>query len=632
MPFQLQDLFHANQSLASLDQPCGISELDKIIKNLPIDRAPGPDGFNGMFVKKCWPIICQDYYRLAAEFYFGTLDLDPLNHSFIILVPKKSMAEVLINGVPGKNFHCKRGVRQGAELLQVIINRAYTMGLLPKPFPSDFDLNFPIVQYADDTLPYLKASGKELFTLKALLQTFQLGTSLKVNFNKSCLIPINVDEGKAQNLAAVFGCQLGSLPFTYLGLPLGTIKPKVIDFAPLVDRTERRLTSNAYFLSYGVRLTLVNSVFSSLPTYYMCTLMLPKTVIDSIDRARRHCLWRGSEVNSNKKSLAAWHKVCKPKRKGGLGVLNLSIQNQALLIKFLDKFSKKNDLPWVNLVWSSYYGNYVPHLTNLKGTFWWRDICKLMDVFRGIARCHLKSGNTCSIWYYVWADQPPLFHTMSRLCSFAQNQNASVSDFLSIEAEENCTLPLSVQAFQEFQELTSSLVDIELVNENDAWSYIWGNMKYSSQKFYALNFRAIKPPVHFLWLWKCNAVSNVKVFGWLLMMNRFNTKFMLDYKNCAPPDCDLSCVLCQSVAIEDPMHLIFLCPFAQNCWSLLGITWDTTLPLEGMFIRAKLDYQGSCFIEKFLYAAWHIWKQRNGFIFEQKIPSFITWRQKIPNW
>ncbi len=76
-----------------MDQPFGISELDKIVKNLPIDRAPGPDGFNGLFVKKCWPIICQDYYKLAAEFYSGTLDLDPLNHSFIILVPKKPIRE-----------------------------------------------------------------------------------------------------------------------------------------------------------------------------------------------------------------------------------------------------------------------------------------------------------------------------------------------------------------------------------------------------------------------------------------------------------------------------------------------------------------------------------------------------------
>lgn len=136
-------------------------------------------------------------------------------------------------------------------------------------------------------------------------------------------------------------------------------------------------------------------------------------------------------------------------------------------------------------------------------------------------------------------------------------------------------------------------MDVELVNKNDVWSYIWGNMKYSSQKFYALNFRAVKPTVHYLWLWKCKAVSKMKVFGWLLLMNRLNTKFMLDHKNCAPPNYGLSCVLCQSTAVEDLIHLFFLCPFAQNCWNLLGIAWDTTLSFEGMFIRAKLDYQGS---------------------------------------
>lgn len=142
--------------------------------------------------------------------------------------------------------------------------------------------------------------------------------------------------------------------------------------------------------------------------------------------------------------MAAWDKVCKAKCKGGLGVLNLSIQNQALLIKFLDKFYNKKNLPWVNLVWTSYYGNTIPHLSNLKGSFWWRDICKLMDVFRGLARCHLKSGNTGSFWYDVWTDQSPLFYSMPRLCSFAQDHNVSVSDFLSIEAEGNFTLPLSI--------------------------------------------------------------------------------------------------------------------------------------------------------------------------------------------
>ena len=55
---------------------------------MPLDRAPGPDGFNGMFLKKCWPIIKQDFYRLAKDFHKGTLKLENINGSFITLVPK----------------------------------------------------------------------------------------------------------------------------------------------------------------------------------------------------------------------------------------------------------------------------------------------------------------------------------------------------------------------------------------------------------------------------------------------------------------------------------------------------------------------------------------------------------------
>lgn len=130
----------------------------------------------------------------------------------------------------------------------------------------DFEDNYPIVQYADDTLVILPACARQLHCLKGLLHTFALSTGLKVNYHKSSIIPINVPEEKVPLLAGVFGCQVGSMPFTYLGLPLDTTRPTVQDFSPLVDRVERRLTSSASFLSYGGGLTLINSFFSHLPT------------------------------------------------------------------------------------------------------------------------------------------------------------------------------------------------------------------------------------------------------------------------------------------------------------------------------------------------------------------------------
>jgi hypothetical protein len=55
----------------------------------------------------------------------------------------------------------------------------------------------------------------------------------------------------------------------------------------------------------------------------MSTYLLPKTVIKQIDKFRKYCLWRGSDVNNKKPPKAAWKLVCDTKENGGLGVLNL---------------------------------------------------------------------------------------------------------------------------------------------------------------------------------------------------------------------------------------------------------------------------------------------------------------------
>jgi hypothetical protein len=55
---------------------------------------------------------------------------------------------------------------------------------------------------------------------------------------------------------------------------------------------------------------------------------------------------------------------------GGLGVADFQKKNAALLIKFLDKCYNKSNVPWVELIWSEYYLDYVPHAENLKRSFW----------------------------------------------------------------------------------------------------------------------------------------------------------------------------------------------------------------------------------------------------------------------
>jgi hypothetical protein len=93
-----------------------------------------------------------------------------------------------------------------------------------------------------------------------------MATSLKVNFSKSFIVPINVLEEKVEVMVGTLGCQVGSMPFTYLGLPMGTTKLTMQEFLPLLSRVERRLMGITPFTSYAGRLTLNNAVLLALPT------------------------------------------------------------------------------------------------------------------------------------------------------------------------------------------------------------------------------------------------------------------------------------------------------------------------------------------------------------------------------
>ena len=97
------------------------------------------------------------------------------------------------------------------------------------------------------------------------------------------------------------------------------------NFWLLISKCERRLVTISSFLSHAGRLQMTNAVLSALPTYTMCTYLLPKTVIKQIDKYREHYLWRGSDINSKKQPKAAWKLVCNSKENGGLGVHDLQI-------------------------------------------------------------------------------------------------------------------------------------------------------------------------------------------------------------------------------------------------------------------------------------------------------------------
>lgn len=142
-----------------------------------------------------------------------------------------------------------------------------------------------------------------------------------------------------------------------------------------------------------------------------------------------------------------------PKKQGGLGVTNLSTHNDAMLLKYLHKFYTKADIPWVNLIWENYYSHEKLPGQQRRGSFWWRDVVKLLDTYKGIAFPTIADGSTVLFWHDLW-NGTILSQTNPQLFSFAKNANISYKEATDgTNLLHNFNIPLSTQAYEQLTSL-----------------------------------------------------------------------------------------------------------------------------------------------------------------------------------
>jgi len=246
--------------------------------------------------------------------------------------------------------------------------------------------NFPTSthqQFVDDTLLHGIPMVKEAKAYKQILDEFGEASGAEINQSKSMIFLFNTNSTIQRNLANILGFERKALPTKYFGIPLTDKAYKLSTWEGIINKLQERVKNWTYrSLNLARRLILTNFVLQEIPTFMMFIFPTPKGILQKIRTIQRDFLWQG--VKTRKKwALMAWEKVCKPKSKGGMGLQDLQVTNEAYGVKLWWCWVKETTTSWVKL-WKA---KYAPDISD-------QDIIR----FRGT-----KEGST--IWNLAWRNK-----------------------------------------------------------------------------------------------------------------------------------------------------------------------------------------------------------------------------------
>ncbi|KAK2393020.1 hypothetical protein QL285_055002 [Trifolium repens] len=570
---------------------------------------------------------------------------------------------VLVNGSPTEQIDICKGLKQGdplapflfvlvAEGFGALMKKAVDIGFFKGIQFSDSGINISHLQYADDTPLVGEACVENLWTMKAILKWFELISGLKVNFFKSKLIGINVDDCFLDSATSFLKCVVGQLPFIYLGLPVGANPRRLSTWNPVIEVVQKRLASwkNKY-VSLGGRVVLLNSVLSAIPIFYLSLFKMPVGVWKKLVRLQRRFLWGGA-AGASKINWVRWMDVCRHKKEGGLGVKDLRIMNISLLSKWKWRLLSEGQSIWKKVLQERCGGGErgVGWMSRLLppniASSWWNDLVSVgvvvgSDRLRDIFFRKLGNGGDTIFWHDTWVGVQPLKEVFPRLFLVSTQKECSVSEVgrwvtgrwvWDLKWRRN----LFVWEEERRDMLVNVLTPIQLSSSKDEWKshHVFGGI-FSVRSIYCYLTGIIIPPIslepdlvrNLSCLWKSFAPSKIIVFSWQLLLHRLPTLVNLARRGVGGGGVDAHCVLCP-MELEHEIHLFGGCAFASTLWSKVfsWIGWIDLVPRDPILIFGKFNVRrGNGKRLKGLSAIWHavvwaIWKTRNDLIFNEKVP------------
>ncbi|XP_039161281.1 uncharacterized protein LOC120289944 [Eucalyptus grandis] len=405
-------------------------EVTIAMQQLGAFKAPGPDGFHGIFYREHWPVVSKDIHQ-ALQLLFTTGHLDPaLNRTQITLIPKvpqpekleqyrpislcnflyKIISKVLTNRLKPilphiiaeeqSAFVGGRQIQDNILIVQEVLHRLRTSNKRKK-FQAVLKLD---MQKAYDRIEwdFLKAcltkmgfcdkwitwimqcvsTIMECQNLADILNQYCFASGQAINLNKSGIYfskgcPTDLRRNMASALRVPEIAKTGK----YLGIPSDWGHSKNDMFAWILARVNSKLSSwKEKLLSKAGKEILIKAVVQAIPQYAMSIYKIPISICKAIEKKVASFWWKSNEKNTAI-HWKKWDLLKTGKGEGGLGFKDLQTVNKALLAKQMWRIIQNPDSLLTRL-WKGLYYSQRDFWTAGKGSrpsWGWQSIIMARD-------------------------------------------------------------------------------------------------------------------------------------------------------------------------------------------------------------------------------------------------------------
>ncbi|XP_040248925.1 uncharacterized protein [Aegilops tauschii subsp. strangulata] len=620
-------------NLSHLDAPFDQDELLKAIKDSPSEKAPGPDGFIGLFYKVCWNTIKVDL--LAALNQLSALNANCwnlLNTAYIALIPKKDNALRPSDYRPISLTHSvakllgKMLATRLAPEMQHLISHSQSAFLKNRSIQDNFLYVQNLIRNLHRSkekaifikLDIAKAfdSVRWSYLLDALAQ-FGFGqrfrdlialslasTSSRVMLNGTPGPPFYHRRGLRQ------GDPLSPFLFLLAIEPLQSILSKASDaniLSPIALRSAKLRISlyaddAALFINpvkeEVASLLSILAIFgqiSGLHTNFSKSSAFPINcesdetayLLADFEGETRcfPCKYLGLPLGLRNPRRADFQALIdkiiarlarwkgKLLNKAGTSTLQVCSPKNCggLDIKNLDLFSRALRIRWLWFAWERSSRPSIGSNTPCSPTD--------HQLFNASTTVTLGNGATTSFWSNRWLNgsapkdiAPSLFPLAARKCATVA---AALTDGRWMKGLQRLNSP---DALHEFINLWGLIQHITLSNIEDSICWNWTtNGVYSAKTAYNAQFFGTIAEPALAKIWSMRMEAKVKFFAWLLTLNRLPTVDRLRARGGTQA---ATCVLCDQQP-ETALHLTTHCSYSKEVWHLLG-TFIPTLHLLPM--------------------------------------------------